>query len=103
MSVEFFKGARSIFYALPFLLFGLGLLFWQLTFTRTIVIFLAWLTFALEYRYGGESRESDELAALGISMSIVLLPLHEAIAEILALFIFILVMTVLVIKFERGT
>ncbi|KUH33602.1 hypothetical protein APY94_05255 [Thermococcus celericrescens] len=94
---------RRLLYALPFLLFGLGLLFWQLTFTRTIVVFLGWLTFALEYRYGGESRENDELVALGISMSIVLMPLHEAIAEILALFTFILVMTALVIKFKTGT
>ncbi|NJE60905.1 hypothetical protein E3E51_03955 [Thermococcus sp. 21S7] len=97
------KDARRLFYAIPFLLFGLGLLFWQLTFARAMVVLLGWLTFAMEYRYGGESREGDELVALGISMPVVLIPVHEAIAETLALFIFILVMADLFIKFKRGT
>ncbi|NJE30941.1 hypothetical protein E3E38_07785 [Thermococcus sp. 18S1] len=93
---------RRLLYALPFLFLGLALLFWRLTPTGAMVVLLAWLTFVLEYRYGGESREGDELVALGVSISVLLLPLHEAIAEILALFIFILAMTALVIKFKRG-
>ncbi|AEK72476.1 hypothetical protein GQS_02875 [Thermococcus sp. 4557] len=93
---------RRLLLALPFLILGVLYLFVDFRETPLIIVALNWLTFALEYRYGGESKEGEELVALGVSMSILLLPLHEAIAEILALFIFILVMTALFIKFKMG-
>ncbi|AIU70327.1 hypothetical protein TEU_08275 [Thermococcus eurythermalis] len=58
---------RKLFYALPFLVFGLCVLMMEPTISRLIVVGLAWLTFLIEYRYGGESREGEELVALGVS------------------------------------
>ena len=58
---------RKLFYALPFLVFGLCVLMMEPTISRLIVVELAWLTFLIEYRYGGESREGEELVALGVS------------------------------------
>ncbi|QDA31154.1 hypothetical protein FH039_05460 [Thermococcus indicus] len=94
---------RRLLFALPFLLAGFLYLFMDFRETPMIILTLGWLAFALEYRYDGESTESDELVALAISMSVVLIPLHEGVAEILALFIFILVMTALFIKFKMRT
>lgn len=91
---------RRLLIALPFLLFGLGVLFWRLTFTRTIVVLLNWLTFALEYRYGGESREGEELVAVGVSGSSVMLPVHPTFAEAFAVFMFMLELAALFVKFK---
>ncbi|WP_457741394.1 hypothetical protein [Thermococcus sp.] len=81
---------RKLFYSLPFLFFGFGLMFWWFNFIRALVVVLGLLTFALEYRYGGESRETEELVAIGISMSNLLLPVFPTFSEVLAVFIFLL-------------
>ncbi|NJE06244.1 hypothetical protein E3E36_08835 [Thermococcus sp. M36] len=91
---------RRLFFALPFLAIGVLYLFMDLRETPLIIVTLGWLTFALEYRYGGESKDGEELIALGISMSVVLMPIHQALAELLALFMFILELTVLFVKFK---
>ena len=96
---------RRLFYALPFLVLGLGLLFWEPTVARAAVVLLGWLTFALEYRYGGGSREGEELVALGVSVPLLLMLLpsiYQTLAEFLAVFMFLLEMTVLFVKFKMA-
>lgn len=91
---------RKLFYALPFLVFGLCVLMMEPTISRLIVVGLAWLTFLIEYRYGGESREGEELVALGVSTAVVLMPLHRAVSLILAVSMFVLELAALFIKFK---
>ncbi|ASJ04384.1 hypothetical protein [Thermococcus barossii] len=91
---------RRLFYALPFLVFGLGLLFWEPTVARAAVVLLGWLTFALEYRYGGGSREGEELVALGVSVPLYLLLINQTLAELLAVFMFVLELAALFVKFK---
>lgn len=91
---------RRLFYALPFLVFGLCVLMMEPTISRLIVVGLAWLTFLIEYRYGGESREGEELVALGVSTALVLMPLHVTVSLILAVSIFLLELAALFIKFK---
>ncbi|MCD6372778.1 MAG: hypothetical protein J7L37_04435 [Thermococcus sp.] len=91
---------RRLFYALPFLIFGFCALMMELTIPRLVIVGLTWLTFALEYRYGGESKEGEELVALGVSISTVLMPVHQVLSVILALFIFMLEVTALFVKFK---
>lgn len=91
---------RKLFYALPFLVFGLCVLMMEPTISRLIVVGLAWLTFLIEYRYGGESREGEELVALGVSTALVLMPLYRAVSLILAVSIFLLELAALFIKFK---
>ncbi|NJE03212.1 hypothetical protein [Thermococcus sp. MV11] len=91
---------RRLFYALPFLVLGLGLLFWEPTVARAAVVLLGWLTFALEYRYGGGSREGEELVALGVSVPLLLLPISQTLAEFLAVFMFVLELAALFVKFK---
>lgn len=91
---------RRLFYALPFLVFGLCVLMMEPTISRLIVVGLAWLTFLIEYRYGGESREGEELVALGASTAVVLMPLHPVVSLILAVSIFLLELAALFIKFK---
>ena len=91
---------RRLFYALPFLIFGFCALMIEPTISRLIVVGLAWLTFLIEYRYGGESREGEELVALGVSTAVVLMPLHRAVSLILAVSMFVLELAALFIKFK---
>lgn len=91
---------RRLFYALPFLIFGFCALMIEPTIPRLIVVGLAWLTFLIEYRYGGESREGEELVALGVSTAVVLMPLHRAVSLILAVSMFVLELAALFIKFK---
>jgi hypothetical protein len=91
---------RRLFYALPFLVLGLGLLFWEPTVARAAVVLLGWLTFALEYRYGGGSREGEELVALGVSVPLLLLPISQTLAELLVVFMFVLELAALFVKFK---
>jgi len=83
---------RRIFYALPFLLFGLCALMVELTVARLIIVGLAWLTFLIEYRYGGEGRKG-ELVAIGIATSLALLLVSPAMSKVLAVFTFLLVLS----------
>ena len=83
---------KKVLYALPFLLFGLGVLMMELTVDRLLVVGLNWLTFFIEYRYSGEGREG-ELVAIGIATSFALLPMSLAISRVLAVFTFLLVLS----------
>ncbi|WP_148882434.1 hypothetical protein [Thermococcus aciditolerans] len=91
---------RKLLYALPFLILATGFLMVDFRPAVIVPITLNWLTFWLEYRYGSESKEGDELIALGISMSSVLIPAHQAFAELLAFVIFVLELTALFVKFK---
>ena len=91
---------RRLFYALPFLIFGFCALMMEPTISRLIIVGLAWLTFLIEYCYGGESREGEELVALGVSTAVVLMPLHRAVSLILAVSMFVLELAALFIKFK---
>jgi hypothetical protein len=82
---------RRVLYALPFLLIGLGVLMVELTGYRLLVVGLNWLTFLIEYRYGGEGREG-ELVAIGIATSLALLPVSPTISKVLAVFTLLLVL-----------
>ena len=82
---------RRVLYALPFLLIGLGVLMVELTVYRLLVVGLNWLTFLIEYRYGGEGR-GGELVAIGIATSLALLPVSPAISKVLAVFTLLLVL-----------
>lgn len=94
---------RRLLYALPFLLFGLVLLFVELTLEKVFVVGINCLTFVIEYRYSDGNREGDELAALGISMSLVLLPMYPSVSKLLALFMLLLVLGGLYIRALRPT
>ena len=82
---------KNVLYALPFLLFGLGVLMVGLTVARLLIVGLNWLTFFTEYRYGGDGRRG-ELVAIGIATSLALLPISQAISQVLATFNFLLVL-----------
>ena len=91
---------RRLLIALPFLVLGLFYLFMELRMDYLMVLLLGWLTFALEYRYGGESREGEELVAFSVSASIVIAPLHMTFAEVFAAFIFMMEVASLFAKFK---
>ncbi|NJE10047.1 hypothetical protein [Thermococcus sp. MAR1] len=91
---------RRLLIALPFLVLGLFYLFMELRMGYLMVVLLGWLTFALEYRYGGESKEGEELVAFSVSASIVIAPLHVAFAEVFAVFIFLMEVASLFAKFK---
>ncbi|WP_054840477.1 hypothetical protein [Thermococcus sp. JCM 11816] len=87
---------RRLYYALPFLLIATGYVLWNVRITPGIIALFNWLTFFLELRYGGESKEGEELVAMSIAVSS-LLGLGKgtlaSIGEFLALFTFILELT----------
>lgn len=92
---------RRLYYSLPFLLFATGYLLWEFRMTPAVIVLLNWLTFFMEHRYGGESKEGEELIAVGIIVSSSLWlggGSLISIAEFLALFVFILEFTSLLIK-----
>ncbi len=82
---------RRLYIAVPFLVYSLAYLFWMFRPVLAFFVLLNWLTFLLEYLYGGESRECEELVAFGVSMALVLLPLGGYItlfAEVFTAFMF---------------
>ncbi len=82
---------RRLYIAVPFLVYSMAYLFWMFRPVLAFFVLLNWLTFLLEYRYGGESREGEELVAFGVSMALVLLPLGGYItlfAEVFTAFMF---------------
>jgi hypothetical protein len=92
---------RRLYYALPFLLFATGYVFWDFRETPAIIVLLNWLTFFMGHRYGGESKEGEELVAVSITVSSSLWlggGLLISLAEFLALFVFILEFMSLLIK-----
>ncbi|GAB6102104.1 hypothetical protein JCM16138_13270 [Thermococcus atlanticus] len=91
---------RRLFLALPFLILGILYLFMELRQDYLMIVTLNWLTFALEYRYGGESREGEELVAFGVSGSTVIMPVHTTFAEVFAAFMFLMEMASLFAKFK---
>jgi len=82
---------KKVLYALPFLFFGLGVLMMELTVDRLLVVGLNWLTFFIEYRYSGEGRRG-ELIAIAIATSIALLPVSQALSQVLTAFNFLTVL-----------
>ena len=91
---------RRLLVAIPFLIIGLAYLSVNFQKAVFITMVLNWLTFALEYRYGGESREGEELVAIGVSGSSILLPTHPSFAEGLAVFMFVMEIAGLFAKFK---
>jgi hypothetical protein len=92
---------RRLYYTLPFLLFATGYVLREFRETPAIIMLLNWLTFFLENSYGGESKEGEGLITVGIIVSSSLWlgrGFLVALAEFLALFIFILELTSLLIK-----
>jgi|GEM_PF-3574236 len=94
---------RRILIAVPFLIIGLAYLLMDFNEASLVTMTLNWLTFMLEYRYGGESREAEELVAFGVSGSSVLLPLHPAFAEGFAVFMFAMEMAGLFARFRLAS
>jgi len=83
---------RRLYFAVPFLIYSLAYLFWMFRPTIAFFVILNWLVFLLEYSYGGESREGEELVAFGVSMALILLPLGGHItlfAEVFTVFMFV--------------
>jgi hypothetical protein len=97
---------RRLYYALPFLLIATAYLVWNVRITLGVIVILNWLTFFLECRYGGESKEGEELIALGIAASSSLglgRGVFASIGKFLALFIFILELTSLIVKVRTSS
>ncbi|ASJ08988.1 hypothetical protein A3L11_07010 [Thermococcus siculi] len=95
---------KRLYWAIPFLLYEAAYLFWRLTIPGLTVMVSNLLTFFVEYRYGGESRESEELIAVGIAMSSLLLPIGGSItsfATIFAGFLFLLEFTAAFVRASR--
>jgi len=92
---------RKLYWAVPFLIYDAVLLFWAFVFSNVMVVLLNFLTFMLEYRYGGESKESEELVVFSIALSSLLLPLggvFSSFALLLAGFVFFLELAVVFLK-----
>ena len=77
---------RRLYWAIPFLMYEAAYLFLVFVLPNVAVAFFNLLTFLIEYRYGGESKEGEELTAVGIIMSSLLLPLGGSIASFAAVF-----------------
>ena len=76
---------RRLYWAIPFLLFLVAYLFGNLTIPALVVTLLNWATFLLEYRYGGESKEAEELIVIGLVTSSVLITFGEELFRLLAI------------------
>lgn len=99
---------RRLYWAIPFLLFLVAYLFGYLKISALAVTLLNWATFLLEYRYGGESKEAEELIVIGLVTSSVLITLGEelfrllAIVEAFSLFLLELTATFLKLKLRSS-
>jgi hypothetical protein len=94
---------RQLYYSLPFLIFATGYVFWEFKVIPAVIVLLNWLTFFMEHRYGGESKAGEELITIGILLSCSLWPGGGSlipISEFLALFLFILELASLLIRFR---
>lgn len=75
---------RRLYWAVPFLLFLVAYLFGHLTLPALAVTLLNWGTFLLEYRYGGESKEAEEMVVVGLVTSSALIVFEEELFRVLA-------------------
>ncbi len=95
---------RRLYWAVPFLIYDLLLLCYMFVIQNIAVALFNLLTFFLEYRYGGESKEGEELVVGGIVMSSILVPLgglFSSFAVLLAGFMFLLELTATFVKTHR--
>ena len=95
---------RRLYWAVPFLIYDLFLLCYMFVLQNVAVALFNLLTFFIEYRYGGESKEGEELAVVGIVMSSALVPLgglFSSFAVLLAGFMFFLELTAAFVKTHR--
>ena len=95
---------RRLYWAVPFLLYNVFYSFWVYVLPNVVVAFFNLLTFLIEYRYGGESKEGEELVVFGIALSSLLLPVGDLVASFasaLAGFMFFLELTAAFVKTHR--
>ncbi|WP_297499683.1 hypothetical protein [Thermococcus sp.] len=95
---------RRLYWAVPFLAYPLAYLFWEFRPALAFFVALNWLVFLMEYRYGGESKESEELTVFGVSMALLLLPVGGYItvfAEVFTAFMFIFEFLIVLLKAKK--
>jgi len=95
---------RRLYWAVPFLIYDAAYLSWVFVLPNVAVTFFNLLTFLLEYRYGGESKEGEELVVACIAGSSLLLPLggvFSSFAVLLTGFMFFLELAAAFVKAHR--